>query len=74
MITRRILTPLHTLSLVVVALALLVATPVSAAAASSEHVGAGVVVAIPGPVALLTYLTAGLVVLALMVARRRPMV
>ncbi len=74
MTTRRVLSPLQVLFLVVVALALLVATPVSAAAASSEHVGAGIVVAIPGTVSLLAYLTAGAVLLGLMVARRRPMV
>ncbi len=74
MITRRIPTSLHTLPLVGVALALLVATPVSAAAASSEHVEAGIVVAIPGTVSLLAYLTAGAVLLGLMVVRRRPTV
>ena len=74
MITRRILTPLHILSLVVIALALLVATPASAAAAGAEEVGTGIVVAIPGVVSLLAYLSAGLVVLGLRVARRRPTV
>jgi hypothetical protein len=59
---------------VVAALALHLAAPVSTAAAASEDIGAGVVVAIPGAVALLAYLAAGAVVLGLMVARRRPTV
>ncbi len=74
MTTRRALTLSQLLPLVVVALALLVATPASAAAAASEEIGTGVVVAIPGTVSLLAYLTAGAVVLGLMVVRRRPTV
>ncbi len=74
MITRRILTPLKILPLAVAAVALLIVTPVGALAASSEDIGVSVVVAIPGTVSLLAYVTAGLVVLGLMVARRRPIV
>ncbi len=74
MTTRRALTLLQLLPLLVLALALLVATPVSAAAAATEEVGTGIVVAIPGTISLLAYLTAGAVVLGLMVARRRPTV
>ncbi len=74
MTTRRALTPVQLLPLVVVALALFVAMPASAAAASAESVSTGVVVAIPGMVSLLAYLTAGVVLLGLMVARRRPTV
>ena len=74
MTTRRVLTLIQLLPLVVVALALLVVTPVGAAAAATEDVGAGVVVAIPGIVPLLAYVTAGAVVLGLMVVRRRPTV
>ncbi len=73
MITRRILASIQIFSLVVVTLTL-VATPVGAAASQSEGIGAGVVVAIPGTVSLMAYLTAGLVVLGLVVARRRPTV
>ena len=74
MTTRRVLTLIQILPLVVVALALLVVTPVGAAAAATEDAGAGVVVAIPGTVSLLAYVTAGAVVLGLMVIRRRPTV
>ena len=74
MTTRRVLTLIQLLPLVVVALALPVVTPVGAAAAATEDVGAGVVVAIPGIVPLLAYVTAGAVVLGLMVVRRRPSV
>ena len=74
MTMRRVLPPFQLLALVVVALALLVATPGSAAAAGSEEVGTGIVVAIPGTVSLLAYLTAGAVLLGLMVVRRRPTV
>ncbi len=74
MTTRRALTLIQLLPLLVLALALLVATPVSAAAAATEEVGTGIVVAIPGTISLLAYLTAGAVVLGLMVARRRPTV
>ena len=71
MITRRALTRSQFLPLVLVALALLVSTPMGASAASSEQVGSGVVVAIPGTVSLLVYLSAGAVLLSLLVARRR---
>ena len=74
MTTRRALIPLQVLSLVLVALARLVGTRAGAAAASSEEIGAGVVVAIPGTVSLLAYLTAGAVLLGVTVARRRPTV
>ncbi len=74
MTTRRALILIQLLPLVVVALALLVATPAGAAATSAESVSTGVVVAIPGTVSLLAYLSAGGVLLGLMVARRRPTV
>ncbi len=72
MTTRRVLTLIQLLPFLVVALALLVVTPLSAAAAATDEVGTGIVVAIPGTVSLLAYLTAGMVVLGIMVARRRP--
>ncbi len=50
------------------------AAPVSAMEAVPEDVGVGIVVAIPGTVSLLAYLTAGVVVLGLVLARRRPAV
>ncbi|MDP9472166.1 MAG: hypothetical protein M3Q71_16110 [Chloroflexota bacterium] len=74
MTTQRALTVLQFLPLVVLALVLLMAAPVSAAAAAPEEVGVGIVVAIPGTVSLLAYLTAGVVVLGLVLARRRPVV
>ncbi|MDP9473481.1 MAG: hypothetical protein M3Q71_22930 [Chloroflexota bacterium] len=73
MTTRRILTCIQIFSLVIVTLTLAV-TPVGAAASQTEGVGAGVAVAIPGTVSLIAYLTAGLVVLGLVVVRRRPTV
>jgi len=57
-----------------VVVAMLLVTPVSANAASSEDIGAGIAVAIPGTVALAAYLAAGVLLLGLVVARRRPMV
>lgn len=59
------------LRLVVLALAALLATPVSPAAAI-EDAGMGIVIMIPGMVSFMAYLTAGAVVLGLMLARRRP--
>lgn len=72
-ITRGVLPASQLLPLLVVALVHLVATPGVTTAAPSTGGGAGVQVAIPGVVALLAYLTAGLLLLGLVVARRRPM-
>lgn len=74
MTPQRALTVLQFLPLGVLALVLLMAAPMSAAAATLEEVGVGIVVAIPGTVSLLAYLTAGVVVLGLVLARRRPAV
>ncbi len=74
MTPQRALTVLQFLPLVVLALVLLMVAPMSAAAATLEEVGVGIVVAIPGTVSLLAYLTAGVVVLGLVLARRRPAV
>ena len=70
MTSTRTMIVLRLLTRVVLALTLLVANPVGASAAP-EDVGVGIVVAIPGTVSLLAYLTAGAVVLGLVLARRR---
>ncbi len=69
MTTRRALTVIQFLPLVAVVLAM----PVAAAVAPRD-VGVGIAVAIPGTVSLVAYLTAGAVVLGLILARRRPTV
>ncbi len=74
MTTRRALTVIQFLPLVVVALAMLVATPVTAVAVAPKDVGVGIVVAIPDTVSLVAYLTAGAVVLGLILAHRCPTV
>ncbi len=60
------------LPIAVMALVALFAAPVGAAAAPTHGAGAGIEVAIPGAVSLVVYLTVGLVLLGLMVARHRP--
>ena len=74
MIMRCALSLIQILPLVAVAIAIFLAAPGSAAAAVSERAGSGIEVAIPGVVSLMTYVTAGVLLIGLAVARRRPTV
>lgn len=74
MTTRRCLHLTRILPLLVIALALVLVAPIGAAAAPSDSVGADIQVAIPGAVSLIAYVTAGLLLVGLAVARHRPTV
>lgn len=70
MTTRRTMSVLPFLTFVVLALVLPLGSSVGAAA-GLEDAGVGIVIAIPGTVSLLAYLTATVVALGLMLGRRR---
>ena len=74
MTTRRCLHFTRILPLLVIALAMLLVAPMGAAAASPDSAGPDIQVAIPGAVSLIAYLTAGLLLVGLAVARHRPTV